>query len=120
MHPSKTVVLLLCLAAWLQSTTPAAAQVAARRVYAATASTSPTVSPYLNLGVGSNGLSNYPSLVRPLLNEREQLARQATAVEKLRPRFGMPANANVAGHTPETPARQRRFLNYSHYYGTVR
>lgn len=120
MYQSTATLLILCIGAWIQTTARADAQVARGNPYVAESAPSSTVSPYLNLGVGPNGLSNYPSLVRPLLNQREQLARQATAAQRLRPRFGAPANANASSETPADLARQRRFLNYSHYYSGVR
>ena len=80
-----------------------------------------TVSPYLNLGVSSNGISNYGSLVRPLLNEREAQAQQAMNDARRRAGIGPRQQANrTSSFAPpsESPAMgQSRFMNLSHYYG---
>ena len=47
--------------------------------YYASAEARPTVSPYLNLGVTANGISNYQTLVRPLIEERRAIERQSAA-----------------------------------------
>ena len=74
----------------------------------------PTVSPYLNLGTTSSGVSNYQTLVRPLIEEREALRRQWAALEQinqdLRGKSAPPLRQPNAGH----------FMHYSHYYGAPR
>jgi hypothetical protein len=72
------------------------------------------VSPYLNLGTTSSGVSNYQTLVRPLIEEREALRRQWAALEQinqdLRGKSAPPLRQPNAGH----------FMHYSHYYGAPR
>lgn len=72
------------------------------------------VSPYLNLGTTSSGVSNYQTLVRPLIEEREALRRQWAALEQinqdLRGKSAPPLRQPNAGH----------FMHYSHYFGTNR
>jgi hypothetical protein len=79
----------------------------------------PTVSPYVNLGFNSNGVSNYQSLVRPMLDSRESTTRRT--VPAGRQTSGGPAGRgnSARGAAAETGVA-RRFLNYSHYYGTAR
>ena len=64
------------------STATSVAQQPSGNSYFANVGPAPTVSPYLNLGVNEYGISNYPSLVRPLLNQRDAQARQAMAIER--------------------------------------
>jgi hypothetical protein len=79
----------------------------------------PTVSPYLNLSVDTNGLSNYSSLVRPMLAQRELLAEQA-ADKQLQSRTRI-AQGRGPGNATAVDARRGRvsgtFMNYSHYFG---
>ncbi len=82
----------------------------------------PTVSPYINLANGTSGLSNYQTLVRPLIEEREELNRQWTELERI--------NKQLTGMTgsAERPESRRmgtgqrstavRYMHYSHYFGT--
>lgn len=102
---------------------PSAAQQPRSRPYLATATTSQTVSPYLNLGVDANGLSNYPSLVRPLLEQREMLARQTASDPRARgqSRGGRPSRTgNAAPADARDSGPDSRFMNYSHYYRSAR
>ena len=89
--------------------------------YFANVGPAPTVSPYLNLGVNEYGISNYPSLVRPLLNQRDAQARQAMANERARlqsrGRDGRPISS--AGYE-QSDRRPSHFMSYSHYYGGTR
>jgi len=80
----------------------------------------PRLSPYLNLGVSSSGLSTYPTLVRPLIDDQEAIARQSAEIERLQRQLR-------SGKTPQKrPGTSReakigatnanRFMNYSHYF----
>ena len=119
MRKSTTFLALASACIWLQMSPPAAAQ--NPNAYVASRATAPTVSPYLNLGVNSNGLSNYQTLVRPLLNQREAMARQTTTAEKRGPQSR--DGRLVQGAEPRDPNERSgggRFMNYSHYYSAVR
>lgn len=93
------------------------------RPFSAAVYSPPTVSPYLNLGVNSNGLSNYQTLVRPLIEEREILKRQSAALEQHHRRM-RGSGANQPGREAEESARSLpprvRFMDYSRYFGTIR
>lgn len=90
-----------------------------RDVYSLGAYRSPTVSPYVNLGVGTNGISNYQTIVKPMLDDREALRVQADTLQMLRqqlrdsrePKGGSPGTSNQ----PSV-----RFMHYSHFYGSGR
>jgi len=76
----------------------------------------PTVSPYLNLLNNPNpSVTNYQSLVRPMIDEREALTRQS---DKLQQQRRGTAAGKRAPHDDHVQAA--RFLNYSHYYGDWR
>ncbi len=74
----------------------------------------PTVSPYLNLlQSDSFGVTNYQSLVRPLVNQGNAIRRQGGALQQLEratysagPRLG-------TGHSSY-------FMNYSHFFPNAR
>ncbi len=76
----------------------------------------PAVSPYLNLGLTANGLVNYQTLVKPLLDEQEALSTQATALARLQQQA---RHDQVGSETRDPYSRSRsvRFMNYSHFYG---
>ncbi len=85
----------------------------------------PTISPYLNLGVNSNGLSNYQTLVRPMMEEREALDRQNANLQLLRQQ--MQSNGGMMDQRdPRVRAQMQRqqlnsrYLNYSHYFSGPR
>ncbi len=74
------------------------------------------VSPYLNLGVTADGLSNYQTLVRPLIEERESLNRQWAALDQLNQQVrGSSQSAAPNRFIPRT-GPSARFMHYSHYY----
>lgn len=84
----------------------------------------PPVSPYLNLGVTANGVSNYQTLVRPMIEDREVAARQAVAIEQLNRRVGGMARVQDRRELPVSargtqPPSGVRFMHYSHYFGTM-
>jgi hypothetical protein len=124
MHKSVFCVSLLAIGAWLHAASPAAAQRPTGNLRVADRTTRGTVSPYLNLGYNANGLSNYATLVRPLLNQREALEQQADDAQPARRPARTPNLRQAAaqrGATGAAPARERPrpFLNYSHYFGTA-
>jgi hypothetical protein len=76
----------------------------------------PTVSPYLNLLQGNNfGVTNYQSLVKPLINQGNAINRQGSSLRNLqqqvnsRPAYGAGGGGISTGHATY-------FMNYSHYY----
>jgi hypothetical protein len=80
------------------------------------------VSPYVNLGINANGLSNYAALVRPLAQQREAQRRQSQAARHPASRVRSGA---VADDSPPEARNTRgrppvRFMNYSHYFGERR
>lgn len=76
----------------------------------------PTVSPYVNLGVNPNGISNYQTLVKPLIDDREAIRLNADTLQQLRQQ--MRDSREPKGGSPGTRAPQTsRFMHYSHFYG---
>ena len=106
---------------WLSATSSSVAQQPRFDPYFATPTAAQTVSPYLNLGVDSNGFSNYQTYVRPLLDEREASARRAIAEARRRHRPSQPRTSTAAtgserpGHS-ESGRGAGRFMNLSHYF----
>jgi hypothetical protein len=94
---------------------PGPAQI--RDYYNQTSMPSPAVSPYINLGVNPNGLSNYQTLVRPMINDREAQRAQAGGGQFM----AQAGRARVASQTRNSSeARPRpsvRFMHYSHFFG---
>lgn len=88
-----------------------------RDYYNQTSMPSPAVSPYLNLGVNPNGLSNYQTLVRPMINDRDALRAQAGGMQVM----PQPGRARVASQTRNAsdakPRPNARFMHYSHFFG---
>lgn len=83
---------------------------------------SSTVSPYVNLGTNVNGLSNYQTFVKPLLDEREARRAQADPMQAPRRHTREPHDARVArgeGSQQSSPSPVR-FLHYSHFYEGIR
>ncbi len=122
MRTSPIAIALVCGCILLQWTPTAAAE--PPRAYARNPSTMPTVSPYLTLGVNSNGLSNYQTLVRPLLNQREAMTRQVSNAQKVQQQSRETSQGRLAEEMEPRDSRGRgaagRFMNYSHYFGTAR
>jgi len=76
----------------------------------------PTVSPYLNLLNNPNpNVTNYQSLVRPMLDERDAVARQDAKGQQV-PQ-SQRRNPTAGKRSPDDRTQAARFLNYSHYYG---
>jgi hypothetical protein len=103
----------------MQMISQAAAQYPTPNPYAAPYGR-PTVSPYLNLDVTRDGLSNYPTLVRPLIEDQNAIMQQTAHIQRLeqqlrRAQGGAGAGRNGAGGN-STAASGPRFLNLSHYY----
>ena len=94
---------------------------ARNRLNSATANR-PTVSPYVNLADSATGLSNYQSLVRPLIEEREELNRQWSELERLNQQMtGMAGAAKRPESGPMGTGKRSsavRYMHYSHYFGT--
>lgn len=79
----------------------------------------PTVSPYLNLLNNPNpGVTNYQSLVRPMLDERDAVARQDAKSQQV-PQ-SQRRNQTAGKRSPDDRSQAARFLDYSHYYGNLR
>lgn len=82
----------------------------------------PTVSPYVNLADSSTGLSNYQSLVRPLIEEREELNRQWSELERINQQMtGMTGATKRPESGPMGTGNRSsavRYMHYSHYFGT--
>ena len=111
-----SALLAIALASWLLSARQAAAQSPDPRM--AMTYTAPPVSPYLNLGYNQDGSSNYQSLVRPMLEEREGLLRQSATLQQLqkRVRDSQYAPDSAKGGSNGRPVR----MYYSHYYDGLR
>jgi hypothetical protein len=82
----------------------------------------PTVSPYLNM-VSNTNLASYQTLVRPIIDEREELNRQWARLDQLNQRLGGAPGEIGPGDQNRSSARGRgtsavRFMHYSHYFGT--
>jgi hypothetical protein len=71
------------------------------------------------LGVNQNGLSNYQTLVRPMIEEQESLQRQSANLQRLQrqmrdsQRKQDPLDPTGANGRPQSAVR---FMHYSHYY----
>ncbi len=111
-----TILVFACIAGWLVAPENASAQGLDPRM--ATTYTPPPVSPFLNLGVNQDGSSNYQSLVRPMLEEREGLVQQSAKLQQLQKRLrDAQAAPEQADHDPKgRPVR----MYYSHYYTGLR
>jgi hypothetical protein len=76
----------------------------------------PTVSPYLNLLQNNNAdITNYQSLVRPLINQNSALQRQGGAIQQLQQQqrgYGNVGSGGTGIHS--------YFMFYSHYYPSQR
>jgi hypothetical protein len=119
-----TIVAIVVGGSWaLAASTATGQNVKYNQSYAA--STRPAVSPYLNLGINANGMSNYQTLVRPLIAEREAIERQSAALDRINRQI---QGAAATGDWREVekisrsarPQNGVRFMHYSHYFGTVR
>jgi hypothetical protein len=82
----------------------------------------PTVSPYLNL-LNNNqfGISTYQTTVRPQIEEREAIQRNAASLQALQQQFqqgqqALPYSGRGGGRYGSSTGHPTRFMNYSHYY----
>ena len=78
----------------------------------------PTVSPYLNLLQNNNQfnpVTNYQSLVRPLVDQQSNLQRQGASIQQLQQQIdtGRAQGQRGTGHASF-------FMNYSHFYPAPR
>jgi hypothetical protein len=86
---------------------------------------SPAVSPYLNLGVNpNNGLSNYQTLVRPMIDERAEMMRQTATLQQLQRQVRQGPIGTVSkdfkGQDPNERPGAKHFMHYSHYFSGLR
>jgi hypothetical protein len=128
------VLTIACAGLWLQVERPAVAQglgvnganASVRRdAYGRVTYTNPPVSPYVNLGFNPNGLSNYQTLVRPMIDEREALRWQSEILQPSRqtrndPRDGHDRRDSKAEDSKPGAPGSVRFMHYSHFYGGLR
>jgi hypothetical protein len=94
--------------------------VGARQAHAQRGSTDnpvgPTVSPYLNLlNNNSSGVTNYQSLVRPLIQQGNAINRQGNDLNRLQQQVSS-QRASAASNTPNATGHVTLFMNYSHFY----
>jgi hypothetical protein len=80
----------------------------------------PTVSPYLNL-LQSNqfGVTNYQSLVRPLIDQGAAINRQGNSLNRIQQQINTPSAYGGAGGSRGT-GHTTFFMNYSHFYPAPR
>ncbi len=80
----------------------------------------PAVSPYLNLLNQSNpGVSNYLTLVRPQLQQREEQIRQQAQINQIQRQVqrGQPGGVPVRGSQEiRGTGHETTFMNYLHYF----
>lgn len=74
----------------------------------------PTVSPYMNL-LQSNafGVTNYQSLVKPLIDQGSAIRNQGRAINQVQQQLYSGAGGAPSG-------RGSRFMYYSHFYPNMR
>jgi hypothetical protein len=80
----------------------------------------PTVSPYLNLLQSTQfGVTNYQSLVRPLIDQGNAINRQGNSLNRIQQQINSPS-AGGGGYSGATNSRGTGhttfFMNYSHFY----
>ncbi|MEX0679721.1 MAG: hypothetical protein WD063_21810 [Pirellulales bacterium] len=75
----------------------------------------PTVSPYLNLLQNNGfGVTNYQSLVKPLINQGNAIQQQGHSIGNLQRQVSQQAYG--AGGTRRGTGHATYFMNYGHYY----
>lgn len=80
-------------------------------------SSSPTVSPYLNLLRRDAGpITNYFTLVRPQLQTQAIEREQQREIDALRYRVSQPAGTSTTGQAPQRAPGQPWFMNYQGHY----
>jgi hypothetical protein len=76
----------------------------------------PTVSPYLNLlQSNSLGITNYQSLVKPLIDQGNAINRQGNSLNRIQQQINTPSAYGGAGGSSGT-GHTTFFMNYSHFY----
>jgi hypothetical protein len=78
----------------------------------------PTVSPYMNLLQGNNqlnGIPNYQSLVKPLVDQQAAIQRQGNSLQRLQQQVYSGASAGASGARGAT-GHISHFMNTSHYF----
>jgi hypothetical protein len=113
---ARTVGLALCLGFAL--TTAASAQVMGPTLPILDR---PAVSPYLNMvdnGFNFSGVSNYQTLVRPLIEQQESAGLQGQAIRQLQRQVTNASSPYAArgARGVRSTGHSTRFMNYSHYY----
>ncbi|HEX3727791.1 MAG TPA: hypothetical protein VHV08_16175, partial [Pirellulales bacterium] len=81
--------------------------------------------PYLNLGVTATGLSNYQTLVKPMMDEQDAIMRQSVDLQRLQHQLRDARDGQAAGGAGARDPRSRggagsRFMYYSHYFSPGR
>jgi hypothetical protein len=131
MRRTTAILMISCGGLWLAMSLPARAQnwnaynsAAIQNRYNSPYYTPSAVSPYLNLGVNPNGLSNYQTLVKPMLDEREALTRQSVNLQQLRQQMTETREWQDSTeadrrnyHGQPQPAVRRMY--YSHFFGKL-
>jgi len=80
----------------------------------------PTVSPYLNLLQGNNGITNYQSLVRPLIDQGNAIDRQASSIYQQGNSIrGLQQAQSYGAGGGRGTGHTSYFMNFSHYYPTA-
>jgi hypothetical protein len=93
--------------------------------YNANPYSSPPVSPYLNLGINpTNGLSNYQTLVRPMIDDREEMLRQTATLQQLQHQVRQGQIGTLTKDSKGQDSNERpgvkHFMHYSHYFSGLR
>ena len=121
MPKSTGVIMVVISAIWLQSAAPATAQ--NMLPFDTVPYTSSAVSPYLNLGINQYGVSNYQSLVKPMIEDREALTSQSVNIQRLQQQLReskLNTNQNESrGKSSKTSAASVRFMHYSHFFNSL-
>ena len=74
------------------------------------------MSPYLNLlNNNTSGVTNYQSLVRPLVQQGNAINRQGSDLNRLQQQVSSQRSA-ASGYTGSSTGHVTLFMNYSHYY----
>ncbi len=80
----------------------------------------PAVSPYLNLlQPNAPGVSNYQLLVRPQLQQREELIKQQAQIRQIQRQVerGQPGGVPIRGSQEiRATGHETAFMNYLHFY----
>jgi hypothetical protein len=121
-HALQNGVVLVCALTFgsvgmVQAQTPASVRADAR---AAMYYDRPSVSPYLQLlNTQPSGLSNYQTLVRPLVEEREARMRQGMSLQRLQRQANQAVFASDGAVAPSRAAQKPRHMYFSHFYPRI-